>query len=68
MSRLFSKQLDGLLYTIFSNNLLKLDKRDIGRKLFKLAWDPFLNAGITLASLNCSVTMPVKNKALRIIC
>ena len=36
--------------------------------MFKLALDPFLNTGISLASLNRSGTMPVKNEAFKIIC
>ena len=55
-----SIKLTSLLCTSFSNILLKLESREMGRYLFMQIIESFLWIGITLASLKWSGTQPAK--------
>ena len=44
-----------------------MDRSEIGLQLFKLFCEPFLNIGITLATLKLVGTTPVEKEILKII-
>ena len=55
------------LYTSFSNKMLKIGNSEIGRYLLLSIFDPDLNTGMTLATLNFDGATPNWNEKLKIV-